>query len=464
MWSCDPMHGNTITSVTGYKTRPFDQILKEVRTFFQVHAAEGTYAGGVHLEMTGQNVTECTGGARAISEEDLDDRYHTVCDPRLNAEQSLDLAFLRRRSSQEVERQGKTKPAPAVARRCERRAVRFCISYTISFYRPLRLIRDRPRGHKETRKQFNSNLPRQKKTSTGAGRAVSVPVSFTALGGVRVDIRDAGLCRRVAGAAAAVAIIVAGTAGNQSGADTGRRLFHAAAGAGLAGRISRRVIGSASPTPVRVCTTYPSVSNAMVSRLTYSDMITNSGELYGRVASPTVSSSRATSAPERFRWAPQRRRFSDRPSRPIRARPAIRRTATQATPAAISATTSCAAAISSVGALRRLSLLQSRDERFRLHADGDQSGLSAGQYRRAVEAISQTNHVAIGARWTGWFAGLRRAFQAQRRGRLSPVREFSTAPTPTGCASAPRSATSPGRSRRTARAKAISSKCRCRTR
>ena len=94
VWSCDPMHGNTITSVTGYKTRPFDQILKEVRTFFQVHAAEGTIAGGVHLEMTGQNVTECTGGARAISEEDLNDRYHTVCDPRLNAEQSLDLAFL----------------------------------------------------------------------------------------------------------------------------------------------------------------------------------------------------------------------------------------------------------------------------------------------------------------------------------------------------------------------------------
>ena len=98
VWSCDPMHGNTITSVTGYKTRPFDQILKEVRTFFQVHAAEGTMAGGVHLEMTGQNVTECTGGARAISDEDLNDRYHTVCDPRLNAEQSLDLAFLLGRS------------------------------------------------------------------------------------------------------------------------------------------------------------------------------------------------------------------------------------------------------------------------------------------------------------------------------------------------------------------------------
>jgi 3-deoxy-7-phosphoheptulonate synthase len=94
VWSCDPMHGNTITSATGYKTRPFDQILQEVRTFFSVHAAEGTNAGGVHLEMTGQNVTECTGGARAITDADLNDRYHTVCDPRLNAEQSIDLAFL----------------------------------------------------------------------------------------------------------------------------------------------------------------------------------------------------------------------------------------------------------------------------------------------------------------------------------------------------------------------------------
>jgi 3-deoxy-7-phosphoheptulonate synthase len=83
-----------VTSATGYKTRPFDQILQEVKTFFSVHAAEGTYAGGVHLEMTGQNVTECTGGARAITEADLNDRYHTVCDPRLNAEQSIDLAFL----------------------------------------------------------------------------------------------------------------------------------------------------------------------------------------------------------------------------------------------------------------------------------------------------------------------------------------------------------------------------------
>src|ERR1700749_1340487 len=114
VWSCDPMHGNTITSVTGYKTRPFDQILKEVRAFFQVHAAEGTHAGGVHLEMTGQNVTECTGGARAISDEDLNDRYHTVCDPRLNAEQSLDLAFLLA-DLLKAERQGKARPLPAVA-------------------------------------------------------------------------------------------------------------------------------------------------------------------------------------------------------------------------------------------------------------------------------------------------------------------------------------------------------------
>jgi 3-deoxy-7-phosphoheptulonate synthase len=94
VWSCDPMHGNTITSTSGYKTRPFDRILSEVKSFFQIHAAEGTHPGGVHLEMTGQNVTECTGGARAISDEDLNDRYHTVCDPRLNAEQSIDMAFL----------------------------------------------------------------------------------------------------------------------------------------------------------------------------------------------------------------------------------------------------------------------------------------------------------------------------------------------------------------------------------
>jgi 3-deoxy-7-phosphoheptulonate synthase len=94
VWSCDPMHGNTITSGSGYKTRPFDRILHEVKAFFSIHAAEGTHAGGVHLEMTGKNVTECTGGARAISDEDLNDRYHTFCDPRLNAEQAIELAFL----------------------------------------------------------------------------------------------------------------------------------------------------------------------------------------------------------------------------------------------------------------------------------------------------------------------------------------------------------------------------------
>src|SRR6202030_3489444 len=114
VWSCDPMHGNTISSASGYKTRPFDRILSEVKSFFAIHAAEGSYAGGVHLEMTGQDVTECTGGARAISDEDLNDRYHTVCDPRLNAEQSLDLAFLLA-DLLKSERQGKAKPLPAVA-------------------------------------------------------------------------------------------------------------------------------------------------------------------------------------------------------------------------------------------------------------------------------------------------------------------------------------------------------------
>jgi 3-deoxy-7-phosphoheptulonate synthase len=93
VWSCDPMHGNTV-SAGGYKTRPFELILQEVREFFGVHAAEGTHAGGIHLEMTGQNVTECTGGARAISDTDLKDRYHTHCDPRLNAEQAIEMAFL----------------------------------------------------------------------------------------------------------------------------------------------------------------------------------------------------------------------------------------------------------------------------------------------------------------------------------------------------------------------------------
>src|ERR1700741_4068723 len=114
VWSCDPMHGNTITSNTGYKTRPFDRILSEVKTFFSVHAAEGTHAGGVHLEMTGQDVTECIGGARAITHENLSDRYHTVCDPRLNAEQSIDMAFLIAQLLKQ-ERAGKVKPMPVAA-------------------------------------------------------------------------------------------------------------------------------------------------------------------------------------------------------------------------------------------------------------------------------------------------------------------------------------------------------------
>jgi len=94
VWSCDPMHGNTIKSSTGYKTRTFDSVLREVREFFAIHKAEGTVPGGVHFEMTGKDVTECTGGLRAVSDEDLSDRYHTACDPRLNASQSLELAFL----------------------------------------------------------------------------------------------------------------------------------------------------------------------------------------------------------------------------------------------------------------------------------------------------------------------------------------------------------------------------------
>ena len=108
VWTCDPMHGNTIKSSSGYKTRPFDSVLREVREFFAVHGAEGTVPGGVHFEMTGQDVTECTGGVRAVQDEDLSDRYHTACDPRLNASQSLELAFLvaeelsARRANQQV--------------------------------------------------------------------------------------------------------------------------------------------------------------------------------------------------------------------------------------------------------------------------------------------------------------------------------------------------------------------------
>ena len=93
VWSCDPMHGNTFKAQTGYKTRAFDNIMSEVEQFFQIHRSEGTYAGGIHLEMTGQDVTECVGGAQEIKEENLGDRYHTHCDPRLNANQGLELAF-----------------------------------------------------------------------------------------------------------------------------------------------------------------------------------------------------------------------------------------------------------------------------------------------------------------------------------------------------------------------------------
>ncbi|MEP4194923.1 MAG: 3-deoxy-7-phosphoheptulonate synthase class II [Aliishimia sp.] len=94
VWSCDPMHGNTIKASSGYKTRPFNAVLSEVREFFGVHDSEGTIPGGVHFEMTGLDVTECTGGVAEVTDEDLSARYHTACDPRLNASQSLELAFL----------------------------------------------------------------------------------------------------------------------------------------------------------------------------------------------------------------------------------------------------------------------------------------------------------------------------------------------------------------------------------
>jgi 3-deoxy-7-phosphoheptulonate synthase len=94
VWSCDPMHANIEKSKSGYKTRNFKNILREVKSFFKIHKDVGTYAGGIHLEMTGQNVTECIGGLQKISDKDLSSRYHTHCDPRLNASQSLELAFL----------------------------------------------------------------------------------------------------------------------------------------------------------------------------------------------------------------------------------------------------------------------------------------------------------------------------------------------------------------------------------
>jgi 3-deoxy-7-phosphoheptulonate synthase len=104
VWSCDPMHGNTIKAASGFKTRPFDNVLKEVKDVFAIHQSEGTYAGGLHVEMTGQDVTECTGGAQKISDNDLSNRYRTHCDPRLNASQALELAFL---ISEEIKKNSK---------------------------------------------------------------------------------------------------------------------------------------------------------------------------------------------------------------------------------------------------------------------------------------------------------------------------------------------------------------------
>jgi 3-deoxy-7-phosphoheptulonate synthase len=112
VWSCDPMHGNTLKTSTGYKTRPFDRILSEVRTFMEALPAEGAYPGGVHVEMTGAQVTECLGGAQAITEENLQDRYHTHCDPRLNADQSLELAFI---VAERLKREREGRPEPEIS-------------------------------------------------------------------------------------------------------------------------------------------------------------------------------------------------------------------------------------------------------------------------------------------------------------------------------------------------------------
>jgi len=112
VWITDPMHGNTITVSNNVKTRRFDAILSEVRDFFDVHTAEGTWAGGVHVEMTGQNVTECIGGAHRLTEANLGERYETFCDPRLNAEQSLELAFL---VAEELKRRRAGTPLSAAA-------------------------------------------------------------------------------------------------------------------------------------------------------------------------------------------------------------------------------------------------------------------------------------------------------------------------------------------------------------
>ena len=112
VWACDPMHGNTIKAGSGYKTRPFDLIVKEAAAFFDVHRAEGTHAGGIHVEMTGNNVTECVGGAKAVTETDLSDRYHTHCDPRLNADQSIELAFI---VAERLRREREARPEPQVS-------------------------------------------------------------------------------------------------------------------------------------------------------------------------------------------------------------------------------------------------------------------------------------------------------------------------------------------------------------
>jgi 3-deoxy-7-phosphoheptulonate synthase len=93
-WVCDPMHGNTFEAPTGHKTRRFRDVLEEVHGFFDVHRALGTHPGGIHIEFTGDNVTECVGGSHEIAEDDLHQRYETACDPRLNRSQSLDLAFM----------------------------------------------------------------------------------------------------------------------------------------------------------------------------------------------------------------------------------------------------------------------------------------------------------------------------------------------------------------------------------
>ncbi|MFA9386785.1 MAG: class II 3-deoxy-7-phosphoheptulonate synthase [Methyloceanibacter sp.] len=112
VWTCDPMHGNTIKAGSGYKTRPFDLIMSEVESFFDIHRSEGTHAGGLHVEMTGQNVTECVGGAKAVTETDLSARYHTHCDPRLNADQSIELAFI---VAERLKRDRERRPEPEIS-------------------------------------------------------------------------------------------------------------------------------------------------------------------------------------------------------------------------------------------------------------------------------------------------------------------------------------------------------------